>query len=221
MKINFKTIYNLSVYPSHVIKGGLPLASGSYTKNHWSPSSVTWYFSKPFSDKHPAPISNPNLDHQLELIRLYNRGFIASYPNLEKWIKDIKWELHLGWTSDGTRTGMPIKKLKIIRKEPGIYMLINTITKKKYIGQSSNLLERFQNYSSQKNLKKKHNSLICKALLRFGLSNFSVTILETGKDLNLSEREQYFINYFNPQYNIRKAVQKSTSIPKTPKNKGN
>lgn len=36
MKINFKTLYNLAVYPPHVTKGGLPRASGSKNTHFWS-----------------------------------------------------------------------------------------------------------------------------------------------------------------------------------------
>lgn len=100
-------------------------------------------------------------------------------------------------------------------------MLTNTITKKRYIGKSGNLLDRFRNYSSQNFLKEQQNSLICKALLKFGLSNFSVVILETDKDSSLNEREQYFIDAFKPQYNIRKGVKKSPNNLKNHTDKEN
>lgn len=114
---------------------------------------------------------------------------------------------------------MPIPNLKIIKDKSGIYMITNTITKKRYIGKSSNLLDRFKNYSSLNFLKEQHNSLICKALLRFGLSNFSVVIIETGESSTLSEREQYFINAFEPQYNVRKVVNKPLNHLKKHANK--
>lgn len=103
-------------------------------------------------------------------------------------------------------------------------MLTNNVTKKRYIGKSSNLLDRFLNYSSQNSLKNHPNSLIGKALLKFGFSNFSLTILDADRNLTqtgkehyestLNEKEQYFINLLKPQYNIRKSVVKPPKSPK-------
>jgi len=137
--------------------------------------------------------------------------YLYSYPNFEEWIKQIKWELHMGWTNRGARTGAFIPTLKKVRQKSGIYLITNNITKKHYVGKSSNLLDRFTNYSSLKYLNTKQNSLICKALLSFGLSKFSVTIIEYTGLSKLSEREQYFINIIKPQYNIRKIVKKPSN----------
>lgn len=98
---------------------------------------------------------------------------------------------------------MLIPLLSKIRNKSGIYLLTNTITNKRYIGKSSNLLERFTNYSSYNYLESKQNSLICKSLLKFGLAKFSVTILEYCKEPELSAREKYFIETIKPQLNIR------------------
>lgn len=146
----------------------------------------------------------------------FKLDFKYYYPNFEEWIKQIKWDLHMGWTHKGIRTSRRIPLLKRIRQQSGIYLITNTITKKKYVGKSSNLLDRFINYSSLNYLKTKQNSLICKALLKFGLSKFSVTLIEYCDKSKLSEREQYFIDTLKPQYNIRKVVNKILNNPQNP-----
>jgi group I intron endonuclease len=93
-------------------------------------------------------------------------------------------------------------------------MLTNKITKKIYIGKSSNLKSRFYEYYSPHLEQLASSSLICKALSNFGLNNFSLSILEYCEKDVLSTKEQYFISALNPQYNIRKLVSKNkTPIP--------
>lgn len=104
--------------------------------------------------------------------------------------------------------------LKNNKDKSGIYMFTNKITKKSYIGKSSNLRSRFYEYFSPHLKQLASSSLICKALLNFGYSNFTLSILEYCPEDILSIREQYFISVLKPQYNIRKAVSKS--ITKTP-----
>lgn len=43
---------------------------------------------------------------------------------------------------------------------------------------------------------------ICNALLKYGYSNFSLTILEYCKPNKCLEREQYYIDLLQPEYNI-------------------
>lgn len=95
-----------------------------------------------------------------------------------------------------------------LHKKSGIYMITNKVTKKYYIGKSKDLKGRFYNYLNINRLMENKSSRIHKALLKFGFENFSITILEfiespTIKLLN--EREDFFINIFKPQYNIKRS----------------
>ena len=85
----------------------------------------------------------------------------------------------------------------------GIYMLTNIITKEIYIGQSINLSNRFKNYLNLSYIKS-NSFRISKALVKYGYSNFSLTILEYCKKSDLQAREQYYFDKLNPQYNILK-----------------
>jgi group I intron endonuclease len=103
----------------------------------------------------------------------------------------------------------------------GIYMLTNKITKDIYIGQSINLSNRFKNSLSLSYIKSKDSFRISKALIKYGYSNFSLTILEYCNKSDLQAREQYYFDKLNPQYNILKMAGSSLNskhIEKTKKN---
>jgi group I intron endonuclease len=97
---------------------------------------------------------------------------------------------------------------KVIIKEnkgkSGIYMFTNKITGDTYVGQSINLSNRFKHYFSISYLQSKDGLRISRAILKYGYSNFSITIVEYCNVSNLLEREQYYFHKFEPQYNILK-----------------
>lgn len=86
----------------------------------------------------------------------------------------------------------------------GIYMLMNKKTKKIYIGQSSNLSNRFKNYFNFSYINSKASLTINRALIEYGYSNFSVSILEYCDKSDLLTREQFYFDKLNPQYNLLK-----------------
>ena len=88
--------------------------------------------------------------------------------------------------------------------KPGIYMITNKKTKDFYIGQSKNLYNRFLNYFNPAYLKRSPNSIIGRAIIKYGYSNFSLTILEYCDKANLTTREQYYLDTLKPVYNILK-----------------
>src|SRR6266700_3524647 len=63
------------------------------------------------------------------------------------------------------------------RGKSGIYMLTNKLTNDLYIGQSIDISKRFKNYFNISYIKSKDSFIISRALIKYGYSNFSVTIL--------------------------------------------
>ena len=53
-------------------------------------------------------------------------------------------------------------------------------------------------------LKSKENLIISRALIKYGYSNFSLTILEYCDKSELLKREQYYLDKLGPKYNILK-----------------
>lgn len=95
-----------------------------------------------------------------------------------------------------------------LKDKAGIYMITNKKTKKFYIGMSNNLKARLYNYLIQERLIESKSSRIHKALLKYGYENFSVSILEFIESpalKQLNKREDFYINIFKPQYNIRRS----------------
>ena len=86
----------------------------------------------------------------------------------------------------------------------GIYMWTNLLTGDMYIGQSADLSKRFRKYFTISYLKSRKELIISRALLKYEHANFSVAILEYCDKSDLLVREQYYLDKFNPQYNILK-----------------
>ena len=58
-------------------------------------------------------------------------------------------------------------------------MFTNKVTKDFYIGQTKNLYNRYLNYFNPSYIRRlKKNSIIGRAIIKYGYSNFSLTILE-------------------------------------------
>jgi group I intron endonuclease len=74
-----------------------------------------------------------------------------------------------------------------------------------YVGSSENLTNRFRKYYSFRNISLellKGKSLIYSAILKYGLKNFQVEIVEYCAAENTISREQYYIDLLKPKYNI-------------------
>lgn len=85
----------------------------------------------------------------------------------------------------------------------GIYCWENTINGKFYIGSAVDIKDRLRKYYSHTYLV--NNSIlmpICSALLKWGYANFKVYILEYCEKENLIQREQYYFDKLNPNYNV-------------------
>lgn len=73
-------------------------------------------------------------------------------------------------------------------QQKAIYIITNKINKKQYVGQSVDPHKRFIGHCNAKN---KDNSLIDKAIQKYGRENFSLEILGWFTDYN--EKEKYYI----------------------------
>lgn len=79
----------------------------------------------------------------------------------------------------------------IIKKD--IYIIKNNINGKIYVGQSQNALIRFKQHCKPCNA---GNSVIGKAIQKYGRENFSLQIVERQVS-NYNEREKFWINYYD------------------------
>jgi group I intron endonuclease len=76
-----------------------------------------------------------------------------------------------------------------------------------YVGSSSSLTSRLQNYYNYNFISNpKHNMPIYRALLSYGYSNFKLEILEYCNKDEVITREQYYLDLLLPEYNILKTA---------------
>lgn len=116
--------------------------------------------------------------------------------------------LSLAITPFAVYTNLNVNK-KFIFKEnkgkSGVYRWTNKVTGASYIGSAVDLTRRFREYYSTNYLKKellRNNSVVYKALLKYGYFNFTLEILEYCNKLYTIKREQYFIDLLKPSYNL-------------------
>lgn len=105
----------------------------------------------------------------------------------------------------------------IFKNKGGIYLWINTVNKKSYVGSTNDLARRIKEYLNQNRLKMeldRGESMIYKAMLKYGYDAFTLEILEsieikdfkTRKEVTeiLNKLEQKYIIKLQPEYNILK-----------------
>lgn len=87
----------------------------------------------------------------------------------------------------------------------GIYKITNKINGDAYIGQSTQIEERFIEHKNPTNWARESNKSLYKAFIQFGLQNFDFSVLEECKKEELNDKEQYWIGYYSTypnQYNM-------------------
>ena len=162
-------------------------------------------------DSSKAPISNKYLNHGKDVPT--RKGFkFKSSPLNHKVSKNVRTFSTLP-KKDGKFIPAKVYEdaesmRKVIIEEnkgkSGIYMFTNKITGHTYVGQSIDISNRFKNYFNISYLKSKDGFRISRAILKYGYSNFSITILEYCNISDLLKREQYYFYKLEPQYNILK-----------------
>lgn len=80
----------------------------------------------------------------------------------------------------------------------GIYMIINNLNGKQYIGQSRNIVRRYLQHLQPRS---KGTPEFHKEIQQMGKDNFVCIILEECSEEKLNEREEYYIRFFEPEYN--------------------
>lgn len=99
--------------------------------------------------------------------------------------------------------------LKDNKGKSGVYRWINKVNGDAYIGSATDLTRRLRDYFSSNFLFKEilnNNSIMYRALLKYGYSKFTLEILEYCDKSSVIEKEQYYLDLLNPNYNICKTA---------------
>lgn len=103
----------------------------------------------------------------------------------------------------------------LINRKSGVYILINSINGKYYIGSSVTLGDRLADYTQPAYQADKASTPIVRALVKYGLPAFVVGVLEFCDKHDVRDREQYFIDTYKPQYNVLTLVSSSLGLNHT------
>jgi group I intron endonuclease len=104
----------------------------------------------------------------------------------------------------------------------GVYLFRNKINSNCYVGSGVDLSVRLSDYFSDYYLNRLDTQtfLIVKAIKKYRLENFSLTILEYVDNRELAiEREQYYIDEIDPVYNILRFARSSLGYKHTEESK--
>jgi len=95
---------------------------------------------------------------------------------------------------------------KQLKGKAGVYLFINKITNKLYVGSSIILSKRMASHFYHANSNKDTNIILYRALRKYKLENFSLAILEFCKSdiIVCSDLEKKWIDFYNPDYNVLK-----------------
>ncbi len=94
-----------------------------------------------------------------------------------------------------------------MKKICGIYKITNNINNNCYIGSSVDIYKRWREHRARSEINTRwykntyYNHLYC-AFRKYGRDNFTYEIIEIVNDINnLLVKEQYWYDYYSPQYN--------------------
>jgi group I intron endonuclease len=94
-----------------------------------------------------------------------------------------------------------------------IYSIKNVVNGHFYIGSAINLKSRLKKHFNLLRNKKHHSIRLQRAFDKYGEKSFKVDIIEHINDSNvLIQREQYWINFLNPEYNMTKIAGKNCHL---------
>lgn len=84
----------------------------------------------------------------------------------------------------------------------GIYMIVNNVNGNMYIGQSKNVFTRWNKHYKEAMLNKQNdNSILHKAIRKYGIKCFWFKILELCREEELDEKEKFYISLYQTNVN--------------------
>lgn len=92
----------------------------------------------------------------------------------------------------------------MVKQKPvcGIYLIENNINHHKYIGQSVNIKKRWSSHLNTYNKQGiEYNKPLYRAFRKYGINNFTFTIIEECPRGQLNKKELYWICYYDSYYN--------------------
>ena len=89
----------------------------------------------------------------------------------------------------------------LLRKKSGIYSIMNIANGKIYIGSSKDIYNRLHEHLHLLNANSAHNKHLQNAWNKYGQECFIYNVLELCSENSRFEKEQYYMDFMNPEYN--------------------
>lgn len=83
----------------------------------------------------------------------------------------------------------------------GIYKITNNTNNNAYIGLSIDIERRWKEHRSNYHYKDQYEKVLYRAFRKYGIENFSFSIIEECEPFQLREREKYWIAYYDTYHN--------------------
>jgi len=100
--------------------------------------------------------------------------------------------------------------------EKVVYKIVNKINDKIYVGSTSDKRMRWQKHKSRLKNNKHNNPHLQNAWNKYGSENFEFSVIEqVDKTNDLIQREQYYMDNLEPEYNIIPKADRSEASEKT------
>lgn len=138
----------------------------------------------------------------LDLLEINRLREIAPYFRNARAIYKIIWESYYR-----NLTTEMINRVVGAGEHTGIYKLTNLKNQKVYIGQASNISERFKQHIKCGLGIDTPNNMLYAAMMKDGVENFTFEVLEECGRGELNDREKYYIDFYRAQeygYNMNK-----------------
>jgi len=91
-----------------------------------------------------------------------------------------------------------------LNKKYGVYCWVNKVNGNKYVGSSTNIYKRLSDYFKASYYLRCKNLVIAKAIIKYGLINFALIILEIVHPDDTITAEQSWMDKLKPEYNVAK-----------------
>lgn len=100
---------------------------------------------------------------------------------------------------------------KKLKDKSGVYLFLNKQTSEMYIGSSVQLSKRMAIHFYNAKSSQETTIIFYRAMRKYGLENFDLAILEfcESNETDCSKLEQFWIDYYQPKYNILKEARSS------------
>lgn len=100
----------------------------------------------------------------------------------------------------------------------GIYKIVNLLNDKVYIGSSKDIRERWRQHRNKLTNNVHSNTYLQRAWNKYGSNSFKFSVIEEVINTdNLIEREQYYMDKLDPEYNIIPKADRSKMSERTKK----